>query len=223
MEIEAGRWRARLTGMDGAGAALALRAAVFRGGAPDDDAFDEKARHLVIEGAAGIAACARVSIQVGPAILAGYAAQFYDLKAFSSAFPTALEVGRVCVAPGLMDPEVPRLLLAILARIVDRERLAVLHGCSSFPQAAAPLERLASRVAPATWGPGVKSRAAIPLTGVEGTLPPLLRSYLSLGARVSDHAVLDHDMGTVHVHTALPVADIPEVRARLLTGILAAV
>ena len=32
-------------------------------------------------------------------------------------------------------------------------------------------------------------------------LPPLLKFYLSLGGRVSDHAVIDKDLDTLHVFT----------------------
>lgn len=53
-----------------------------------------------------------------------------------------------------------------------------------------------------------------------GPLPPLLRGWLALGAEVSDHAVIDRDLGTMHVFTALPVAAIPPGRAAMLTGLL---
>jgi L-ornithine Nalpha-acyltransferase len=43
-----------------------------------------------------------------------------------------------------------------------------------------------------------------------------LRSYLSMGARVSDHAVIDRNMNTMHVYTALKIAEIPVGRARML-------
>lgn len=222
MEIEAGRWRARLTGAEGAAGALALRSLVFRGGPSDRDAFDAAARHLMIEDASGtVHACARLSVQDSAGIRAGYAAQFYDLTAFSSRFARALEVGRLCHRPGATDPDVPRLLLAVIARVVEAAGAEVLYGCSSFPAEAAALGRLADRIAPDGWRPGRKAAETVPLTGEGGTLPPLLRSYLSLGARVSDHGVVDRDLGTVHVFTGLPIAEIPPVRARLLTGMLA--
>jgi putative hemolysin len=49
-------------------------------------------------------------------------------------------------------------------------------------------------------------------------LPPLLRSYLMMGGWVSDHAVIDHQMNTLHVFTGLEIAAIPEGRKRLLRG-----
>jgi len=50
-------------------------------------------------------------------------------------------------------------------------------------------------------------------------VPPLLRGYLSLGAQVSDHAVIDRQMATLHVLTLLDVARIAPARARLLRAV----
>ncbi|WP_179380488.1 GNAT family N-acetyltransferase [Jannaschia marina] len=221
MDITVGRWRARLVPPERAASALDLRARVFRGGAADGDGFDARARHLLISGADGtLAACARLTLQDGPAIAAGYTAQHYDLRRFAARFPRALEVGRVCLAPECHDPEVPRLLLAVLARLVVEERVAVLYGCSSFPLVGTGMARLSRHTAPADWAPVATAPEVRPIPQVPGALPPLLRGYLSLGARVSDHAVVDDDLGTLHVFTALPVAAIPPARARLLTGML---
>jgi putative hemolysin len=221
MEIAAGHLRARLVGADAAGSAFALRAARFRDGAPDRDAFDARAGHLLIEGAGGLLGCARVSVQGREDISRGYTSTFYDLTCFAARFGRALEVGRVCFAEGSADPDVPRIMLAALTRIVAREAVGVLYGCTSFPVDAAPLSRLVRAVAPADWAPARRALELRPLEGASGAVPPLMRAWLSLGAVVSDHAVVDRDLGTVHVFTALPVASIPPARARLLTGMLA--
>ncbi|HBV53616.1 MAG TPA: ornithine-acyl-ACP acyltransferase, partial [Rhodobacteraceae bacterium] len=41
-------------------------------------------------------------------------------------------------------------------------------------------------------------------------MPPLLRTYLLMGGWVSDHAVVDSHMNTLHVFTGLEIAAIPE-------------
>jgi putative hemolysin len=51
-----------------------------------------------------------------------------------------------------------------------------------------------------------------------GRMPPLLRTYLTLGGWVSDHAVVDHDLNTLHVFTGLEIDRVPPSRARLLRG-----
>jgi putative hemolysin len=220
MEFEAGGLRARLVPLAEAGAALALRATRFRGGACDRDGFDSAARHLLVESGGRLLACARLSVQ-GPAdVTNGYGAQTYALESFAARFGRFLEVGRVCVAAeGAGDA--PRLMLAAMARIVEREGVEVLYGCTSFPVGAAPLGRLGGAVAPASWRPGRRAAEIRDLAGTSGTVPPLMRAWLAMGAVVSDHAVVDRDLGTVHVFTALEVAAIPPGRARLLTGMLA--
>ena len=47
-------------------------------------------------------------------------------------------------------------------------------------------------------------------------MPPLLRTYLMMGGWVSDHAVVDDDMNTLHVFTGLEIAAVPPARARAL-------
>ncbi|TFL19661.1 GNAT family N-acetyltransferase [Jannaschia formosa] len=220
MRIEAGTLRVRRVPLAEAGPALELRARVFRGGACDRDGFDARASHLIVERAGTALGAARLSVQGPGEVLRGYTAGFYGLEAFARAFPRALEVGRVCLAPGCADPDVPRLLLGAMAQVVERERVGVLHGCTSFPIDAAPLSRLAGREAPAAWAPVRRAAETRPLTGTAGTMPPLMRAWLGMGAVVSDHAVVDRDLGTVHVFTALPIAAIPPARARLLTGML---
>ena len=50
-------------------------------------------------------------------------------------------------------------------------------------------------------------------------MPPLLRTYLTMGGWVSDHAVVDPKMNTLHVFTGVEIAAIPPVRKRLLRAI----
>ncbi|MFO6463031.1 GNAT family N-acetyltransferase [Jannaschia sp. KMU-145] len=216
MDRQAGRWRVRL-GED-AGDALRLRSAAFRGGGCDRDAFDAEAHHLTVAGAEGVVACARLTVQHDAT--AGYTGQFYDLGAFAKAFPRALEVGRVALAPSLNDPDVPRLLLAAMAQVVIAERIGALYGCSSFPSDGAGMARLRGREAPAAWRPRPTASETVALPDRPGPVPPLLRGWLALGAGVSDRAVIDRDLDTLHVFTALPVASIPPARAAALTGLL---
>ena len=47
-------------------------------------------------------------------------------------------------------------------------------------------------------------------------MPPLLRGYLSLGGWVSDHAVIDEDLDTLHVFTGVEIRNVPNRIAILL-------
>lgn len=219
-DLELGRWRARLVRRAGADAALDLRARLYRGGRPDEDRFDATSEHLLIEGDAGLAGCARLRRQDAAGIRDGYTAQFYDVAAFADHFGRGIEVGRICVAPEASGPEVPRLLLAVMTWLVIDGRVPVLYGCTSFAADGAGMGRLRDHVAPDAWRPGTGRVEAIAVPDTPGPVPPMLRAWLSLGAGVSDHAVVDRDLDTLHVFTGLPVAAIPRRRAEVYCALL---
>jgi len=50
-------------------------------------------------------------------------------------------------------------------------------------------------------------------------MPPLLRTYLLMGGWVSDHAVVDRQMNTLHVFTGVEIGLIPPERKKLLRAL----
>jgi putative hemolysin len=50
-------------------------------------------------------------------------------------------------------------------------------------------------------------------------MPPLLRTYLMMGGWVSDHAVIDRHLNTLHVFTGVEIGTIPATRKRLLRAL----
>jgi putative hemolysin len=233
--LVAGRWRARVLQADDPDAARAfdLRARLYRGGASDRDAFDARARHLLVETAAGgrPAACARLFTGRGPALAQGYTSQFYDLAPFVRPRQMGLELGRVAIDPASADPDLWRIMLAMLAGIARAEGVRLFFGCASFAGAdpgrhAAALARLRRSVAPEAWRPRPRAPLTVALpegpSGPPTVLPAILRSWLNLGARVSDHAVIDRDLDTLHVFTGLPVSAIPPARRRVILGMAVA-
>lgn len=241
--IETGRYRARIATTEAdLGRAQALRAQVFRRGtvARDTDAFDNRCRHVLIEDCADgalLGAFRLLTLRDGRDLPTSYAAQFYDLAPLAGVSAPMVEVGRFCLATGAGDADVMRVVWAAFARLVDAEGIGMFFGCSSFagPDPALhrdPLALLAVRhLGPATLRPGEKAAevvryadhgsAGADLKRGQKLMPPLLRAYLAMGGWVSDHAVIDRDLGTVHVFTALDVAAIPPARARILRGIVA--
>lgn len=218
-------------------AAQALRGRVFgAGNAPDADAFDAICRHVLVEDVATgqLMCCFRLlTLESGAEIARSYSAQFYDLSALATFAGPMLEIGRFCLAPGVHDPDILRLAWGAVTQLVDAARVELLFGCSSFAgtdwaRYADAFALLAARhLAPPRWLPGVKApevvRFAEALAGHAGnakqgmlTLPPLLRSYLGMGGWVSDHAVIDARLGTLHVFTGLEIAAIAPARARAL-------
>jgi putative hemolysin len=236
-----GRYAARFAGTEAdVAAAQALRARCFRGGAPDGDAFDAICRHALVEDARdGRVVCTfrLLPLSDGGEIARSYSAQHYDLARLR-AFPGPMvEMGRFCIDPAARDADVLRVAWGAMAAHVDAEGVQMLFGCSSFPGTEADrfLDAFAllrdRHLAPSRWLPRVKGtdvfrfargRAAPERPDAVRALrgmPPLLRSYLAMGGWVSDHAVVDRDLGTLHVFTGLEIAAIPPARARALRAV----
>lgn len=235
-----GRFRARLaeTPTD-IRAAQRLRYAAFRagrGGNGDDgldsDTFDSTCQHLIIErltDGAVVATCRLSMIRDVGGFAQSYAAQFYDLGPIGGCSASMLEIGRFCIAPSETDVDALRLLWAALTRIVDSEGIGVMFGCSSFagvdpaPYADALALLAQGHLGPLHRRPHRRASETVPLQSAPHDrrqamiqMPPLLRSYLAMGGWVGDHAVLDRDLDTLHVFTAVEIAAIPPGRARLL-------
>ncbi|MBF9024272.1 GNAT family N-acetyltransferase [Rhodobacterales bacterium HKCCD6035] len=239
-EKVAGKYRLRMaqTAAD-VTAAQTLRHRAFRGGADgaglDADPYDALCDHILIETqeAGKLVACFRLMcLPDGAALHTSYSAQFYDLSPLSDFDGPMVEMGRFCLAPEVHDPDILRLAWGELTAYVDEIGIKLLFGCSSFRGTDAlpyhdAFALLRDRhIAPARWRPQIKSSHVFPfaaklrlkpdLKRAMATLPPLLRSYLMLGGWVSDHAVIDQDLNTLHVFTGLEIAAVPPARARLL-------
>ena len=211
-------------------AAQALRHLAFHGREGlDQDAFDARCQHLLVQDAQGtLVACCRLQVFGAQDDLQGsYSAQSYDLSLLARYEGSKLELGRFCLKPGMKDPNILRLIWGALTVILDSQGVTLLFGCTSFPSAdpamhALALATLTPHVAPPRFAPIPRASERVPFPAGQGDplgVPPLLRSYLAMGAWVSDHAVIDRTMNTLHVLTALPVAQVPPARARALRAI----
>lgn len=232
------RFRARLAATpDDLDRARALRVLAFRAGRGEDgDAYDALCRHVLIEEAATgvlVATFRLMQIAGGAEIGQSYSAQYYGLKGLSRFDRPMVEVGRFCLHPDWHDPDILRLAWAAVARLVEQSGAGMLFGCSSFhgTEAQDYLDSFAllgaRHLGPRRWLPRVKAPRVFRFARLLQSrrpdlrlamlrMPPLLRSYLALGGWVSDHAVIDPDLGTLHVFTGLEIGRIPPARARLL-------
>ena len=209
----------------------------------DCDAFDAQCRHMLVEEveSGDLVGCYRLMpLANGLQIHRSYSAQFYDLTRLSAFSGPMVEMGRFCLHPERHDPDILRLAWGAMTRFVDLSGTQMMFGCSSFDGAsgaghAEALALLRARhLAPERWSPGVKARAILRFADVVAEhpadqpacraqamlqMPPLLRSYLAMAGWVSDHAVVDRDLDTLHVFTAVEVASIPAGRARALRAL----
>jgi len=212
-----------LTFIDGTGAAA-------RDTGVDSDNYDAVCDHILIEDAktGDLTCCFRLlPFESGAEISASYSSQFYDLEALHAFPDRVVEMGRFCVHPDHRKGEVLRIAWGAMTRYVDAREIKLLIGCSSFHGVDADTYRDAfallkdNHLAPTRWLPRPKAanifefarklslRRPDKMRGMR-LMPPLLRGYLSMGGWVSDHAVIDHDMNTLHVFTGLEISRVPE-------------
>jgi len=206
--------------------------------ADDRDGFDDLCRHVRVADTSDDTVVATFRVMPlcdGSDIANSYAAQFYCLDALSSYRQPMAELGRFCVDPDRHDPDILRVAWQELARFVDDEKVGMLFGCSSFkgtdpgrwrrsfsmlsqkylgPKYRLPTKRARSVVDLEVSGQVKENFSAHDIK----ELPAILHLYLTLGGWVSDHAVIDRDLDTIHVFTGLEIAGIPPRRARFLRG-----
>jgi len=218
--------------------AQALRELCFGTEGPDSDAFDPLCTHVLIREtrSGALVCCFRLLVlENGGQVASSYSAQYYELGALTDFRGPMVELGRFCIHPDLSDPDILRVAWGAMTTLVDELEVEMLFGCSAFAgtetkrylDAFAMLK--ARHLAPKRWLPRVKApeifRFAARLRRKPDArkamlrMPPLLRTYLIMGGWVSDHAVVDRQMNTLHVFTGLEIAAIPAARKRLLRSV----
>lgn len=206
----------------------------------DIDDYDSRCDHVVIRDSESgmMVACFRMlTLESGAEIGDSYSARYYNLSRLRDFPGRMVELGRFCIHPEWRDPDILRLAWGALAQHVDARQVELLFGCSSFigTDTAGYADAFAMlrerHLGPKRWLPRVKApnvfRFARALRlkrpdprAAMAAMPPLLRSYLAMGGWVSDHAVVDAQMDTLHVFTGLEIRAIPPGRAKLLRGTL---
>ncbi len=162
----------------------------------DRDRYDPHCGHILVrdETSGNLIACTRVLSPEGAAAAGGYYSQSeFEITAILDLPGRAVEVGRTCVAAGYRNGAVIGLLWQGIGCLVKNHHVDYLFGCASVPLTPDPLyahaiirELLHWR--PTENTPQVKPRQELPpLESVETELtthlPPLIRTYLNLGAR----------------------------------------
>jgi putative hemolysin len=234
-----GRYHARAAASDqDMVATLALRDRCFGASGALPDKFDDSCIHIMVFDTKQeqLVCCFRMLTLQPTSVSGSYSAQFYDLSALENYAGTMVELGRFCVDPDLNDPDILRLAWAELTAYVDANSVRMLFGCSSFagidvtPYTDAFALLKARHLAPEPWVPQIKApdvfryaddlREKPDLKKAMRAMPPLLRTYLMMGGWVSDHAVVDPLMNTLHVFTGLEIGAIPPARKRLLRALV---
>jgi len=236
--LEKGRYRARFseTAVD-VEVAQALRYRTFRGGeGVDADEFDQICKHVLVEEIKTdrlVCTFRILPLANGREIEKSYSAQFYELSSLHDIEGMIVEMGCFCIDPEYSDPDILRVAWGAMTNYVDENDVELLFGCSSFTgtetedytdafallkeRHLAPKRRLPKVKAPKVFQFASKLKLKKPdLKAAQKRMPPLLRTYLLMGGWVSDHAVVDNDLNTLHVFTGLEIKGIPANRKRLL-------
>ncbi|MBN4066335.1 MAG: ornithine--acyl-ACP N-acyltransferase OlsB [Hyphomicrobiales bacterium] len=161
-----------------------------------------------------------------------YSAQEFHLGKLLSqkAGRNILELGRSCIAKPYRNRRTIELMWQGIWANVLEEKVDYLIGCASFPGTDPEewrkgfnwLSRYAALDAELDCAP-VSQRSFCLATDFESqhndirafaSLPPLLKGYLRVGAKVSSHAVIDPHFDTIDV---LVVLDVTDIAARFIS------
>lgn len=135
-----------------------------------------------------------------------------------------LELGRSCVLKEYRSKRTIEILWQGIFAYITHHAIGVMTGCASFhgTEPAAHAEALSylahfCRTEP-QWdvravrhryrAMDLMPREAINARSAIAALPPLIKGYLRVGARIGDGCVIDHDFGTTDVFIVMPVAEI---------------
>ncbi len=202
----------------------------------DHDEFDPQCHHMMVEEVRSgkLVCCFRMMpLTDGSEIGRTYSAKYYELSKLAEYPGKMVEMGRFCIHPAYRDPNILRVAWTAMTKFVDDQGVEMLFGCSSFQGVEADeymdaFALLAEKhLAPKRWLPRVKAprvfrfakklRLRKPdLKMAIKRMPPLLRTYLVMGGWVSDHAVIDNELNTLHVFTGVEIKNVPAKRSRLL-------
>ena len=188
----------------------------------DADPYDAFCHHLLVREAdtAEVVASTRILVSDdAPAAGGFYSQSEFDLGALENLPGRVMEVGRTCVREDYRTGWAINALWTGLARFMTRERFDFMMGCASIPFAPGDVAAHAllndlyarhpapprHRVQPRHPVPAMPDQAASP-----APLPPLLKAYLRLGARICGEACWDPDFGVADVFILLDVKQVPD-------------
>ena len=172
---------------------------------PEQDRFDPFARHLIVTDTAReiCVGTYRILDNRGAQRAGGfYTATEFDISPLSSFLEHTAELGRSAVHPDYRSGGVIALLWAALARILMKEEIRYLMGCAScdLTDPSLNLDRIYTYLRTQAWGKD--SQKVVPYrhhpclfrrdqNANPPVLPPLLKGYVRLGAKILGEA--SHD------------------------------
>ncbi len=198
----------------------------------DDDDLDPFCQHLLVREAFSghVVGYTRLLTDRGAHGAGGfYSAAEFDLSRLLANAPGRyVEIGRTCIHPEYRNGATIATLWSGLATFVADEAIDYLIGCASIPLAlgldwvrelcchlqAQHATPEALRVFPKVPLPATAPEPTAPPTALERRLPPLLKAYLRVGARIGGEPCFDPDFNVADVLIFLPTERIERRYAR---------
>lgn len=190
----------------------------------DADRFDDFCSHLLVRCNGQLVGYTRV-LTCGQARLAGgfYSETEFDLRNILDQRGRFMEIGRTCIHPDHRNGTTISLLWSGLARFMSDNEIDYLMGCASLPvegngeTTSAAVSRLREkhfspttlRVFPKTCLPRPSSSNV-----AASALPPLLKGYLRVGAKICGDPHWDKEFGVADLFILLNRADLDNRYAR---------
>jgi len=186
----------------------------------DKDHFDDHCHHLIVKDLASgsVVGYSRILTSDMLKHTGGfYSATEFELDNILLAGKSYMEIGRTCVDPDFRSGAVIGLLWSGIGQFMTAYQIDYLMGCASISLADGAAKALAIidylrekhftaenlRVTPKTG----LAKMQVNLDG-KALLPPLLKTYLRIGAKVCGEAFHDRDFNVADVLILLPRGDI---------------
>ncbi len=183
----------------------------------DYDEYDEYCLHLVVIEKSGGKIVGTYRIQAAEAAQRGhgfYSAQEYRLDKLHGVLDDALEMGRSCVYAPYRNGTVMGLLWTGIAEVLNRIRTRYMFGCVSLEttdnatgwavyrylkEKEYLIPDMPASPKPEFMLPPADENEIEKILSASGLklIPPLMKGYLRLGARVCGEPVLDREFGTI--------------------------
>jgi len=144
-----------------------------------------------------------------------YTEHAFDLSGLRNNYDRVLELSRACVSPEGRGGAILMLIWKFTMQFIEQNGYQVLFGCASFKgtdyrehteilsylhEKHLASDKLMPIAKPEVDSVAIKEFLQIPDKGKErGKVPTMLRGYLKIGARISDHAIIDPVFNTTFV------------------------
>ena len=197
----------------------------------DRDEFDCRCAHLLVvdKNTASVLGTAR--LHFGKNLPPGggfYSEQEFRFSGLTDKKSQILEVGRSCVAPQWRNGAVVALLWAGIAEVRRRMRFDYMLGCASLEQTDFSLARGIYRkmvekklVTSSPHGAVRRAYHLLPSPSMvlddekfQAVLPPLLKGYLRLGAKICGEPAFDRKFGSIDFPVWFDFINLPEKYCR---------